>query len=316
MKKRFTKLVVSAALLLSSGSFFSSYADEINSKTIACNLNLPKKFVMRQLYKDNSALIFRSENFLFAIGKFNKKFSLKTPCGDIISTARLYELLPEKDPLLVIRDDFGHVLGFVHLQNYNNTQIFTPVGTTIYDASGKEVLNSKYPLSSSYCKIFSSSNGQLVAKTEEGIEKDIVVNLEDNYEELEIDQGLLITVLQIHASKSLLVGLTNYIAIDEIHIDELGSYSQHTDGEKHIKGLSFKESNMSKESNPLHFLKEQLEAEAYPVPLNDQDREEIAISLNRRFGTEKNSFESISKNLPSLTNEDKLVLIDMLNCRL
>lgn len=337
MKKAFIKTL---AMVIFSSACISSPVEsfEVPYESIS-NFSLPDNFNMKKLYEWNNSVLFKSGDVIFAQGTFNKKFSLKTPYGKSISTTRLYELVPNNRPLLIVRDDEGHVLGFIQLENYRSTQIFQPVTGIVYDKHGTNILKTKFPLASKYCQVYSVVNDsyQLVASTEKGLEGDFSVRFSTPYQDLGLDPVFLISLLHIHADKSLLVNLADLGAIDDIEINDLANYAQKTDGEKWVKNLSLaaEKENMSKWLE----LKEKLEEETYPIFISEEEKEAIAFSLAQRFqkedhngrhngqsnGKENNQtnnahkeesiIQEIEDAIEGLLNEEKAVLLEIINSR-
>lgn len=285
-------------------------------KEFGTNLNLPSKFAIKGLYKSDNSVIFREGEIVFAVGRFNKKYSLKTPYGYEISSARLYELVPNNRPLLVIRDHDAHVLGYVQLENYRKTQIFKPVTGIIYDKNGTNILKSKFPLASKYCKIWAVEQNVHYAATRKGKDGDFDAVFSEEAQHLGFDPLLVLSILHIHSSKSLLTGLARYVGIDEINIDDLGSYALISDNEKEIKELTMKASNVNvEEENQLLCMKELLMAAGVSMNINDEDKETLASALAHKFG-EETSVEELTAAIPSLTEDERAVLLEMVDSRL
>lgn len=312
-----TILQTLAAVILSSACLIPSMESfEIPQESVS-NFSLPSNFNLKKLYEWNSSVLFKTDSVLFAQGTFNKKFSLKTPYGKTISTTRIYELVPNNRPFLVVRDDEGHVLGFVQLENYRRTQLFKPVTGIVYDKYGKNILKTYFPLGSKYCHIYSVANDsyQLLASTEKGVEGDFSVHFSASYQDFGLDPIFLLSLLHIHADKSLLVDLADHVAIDDIDINELATYAQKTDGEKWIKSLPLP-AQKEDVSEWINF-KEKLEDVTEPVQMSDEEVEAIAISLAVRFDREDSSTVQLLKNsLEAFSNEEKSVLLQMLKSRL
>lgn len=218
---------------LSSGPLAHAYELELEP---VHGFNVPNSFAVKELYKKNSVYVFRADDTIFALGSFKRKFSLKTPSGKTISTARLYELVPENEPLLVIRNDAGSVLGYIHLENSRSSSVFKAICSTIYDKKGAPILKVAFPLTNQNFTVSTiQHNEQLIITTSKGNEGDLVVEFTADSSDVQIDPVLLLSVLHIHASKNLLTKLHEYTAIDEIHVDELGAFALATEGLCYIK---------------------------------------------------------------------------------
>lgn len=285
------------------------------------NINFPTNFSIKNLYKEQNVVVFKTEEIIFAQGKFNKKFSLKTPYGKTFSVSRIYELVPDKRPLLVVRDGIGAVLGFIHIQNHRRSELFKPLKTTVYDKEGTPLLSGYYPLNSKYCRFFSLriNEGDLFAYTKKGKEDSFNVELSPSYHEFGIDHTLLLSVFQIHASKDLLTKLDDYIAIDEININELAAYAAQTiTGEKVAKSVDLenKVSTTGSEHNDWLYLKNLLENTTEQKNLSVNEIDNIATSLTERFEKENNlGPKTIEEALYLLSEEEKAVLLTIIDSR-
>ena len=319
MKKTFIH-TLTAVLLSSIGISSTGEALEIPHEQIS-NISLPDSFTFKELYKENNTFIFREDNAFFAQGSFKKKFTLKTPYGKTISTARIYEAIPNNAPLLVVRGDDGKVLGFVQLENYHRTQIFKKLTGIIYNRNGTQILKIEYPLASKHFNVFAveTSLTKPIASTKSGNENDFHATFHANYADLNIDPIFLLSIFHIHASKTLLASLADHSAIDEIDVNELGAYTQHTDGENFVKSVAEKGELLLKgyEVNRWQALKELLTATSHPMSMEEFEKEEIANALAQRFkANEEVSVSTLEEEVNTLTNEEKVVLAEMIENRL
>jgi hypothetical protein len=304
--------------LFGSLCLFSTLSSQEMPEDLLTGFSLPSSFAMKEIYKNGHIIIFRTDDAIFAQGRSGSKYSLKTPYGNTIATARLYELVPNHRPLLVIRDRGGHVLGFVRLENYRLLQLFKPVTGIVYDKNGVNILKAVFPLASKYCKISSVGEGkQLLAKTSKGKEGNFNVTFAENYQDFGIDPFLMASVLHVHSSKKLLTKLPNYIGIDEIDINDLAGYAQRTDGENQSKNVFCKgiDESLTEETTQLLRLQELL-AYAPDVELSEEEKEVIVERLAQRFGTDEVSVESLQEQLPLLSIAEQAVLAEIIDSRL
>lgn len=288
----------------------SAMAIEIPEENVH-QLILPDTFVIKGLYKSDYSCVFRDEDLIFAVGRFNKKFSLKSPYGKTITTARLYELIPDNHPLLVIRDAEGYILGYVHVEKNRPMQLFKATTSHVYDRNGMPILRVAFPLASKYCKIYSVEEEDiLLLATQKGSEDDLVVKHYPSRQLSCINPLLLATVLQIHASKHLLTTLTNYTAVDEIRLEELQAFTQATDGQIFIKEVCLNQLPKA-DNREIDSLKEALGATYRPACIPEERRLEIANALSRLFGEDDISLATLARVLPLLDEDEKSVLLEM-----
>lgn len=240
--------------------------------------------------------------------------------GDLVTSSTGYKLSSTKDRLYLIKDQQENLIGTLCMKNTSVSDMFKPIETILCSPEGDVLATTVFvwsafgfnPIGNSY-KTYWSTNKE---------SEPIIVNKHYSYQRiysstvslqphLNIDPRLIISMLVIHTGKDISTKKNGSIEIQDLQnfsnkvVTKSASFEPMTNEDLQIekKWLSLKDS---------------LEEITSFVSLSEEEIEAVVAELSAKFQHDDGQVcaEEISQNLDQLTNEEKLVLIYLINAKI
>ena len=245
----------------------------------------------------------------------------------IVATATLCTLLPKNIDAYFIRDDQNYLIGYLTIHNNGLlSDIFKPLTTTLYSANETPLLHTVYSRCGLSFKMYDmQQDGRLIGMAKSRWSHKLDVELAPS---LDINSNLLLSSLQIHACKDVLLNPTR-------HVHWYGPIN--FSAQKNLANIALEALMKVQESNSLTDqttiqpveegthedklawaqLTEELEQTTEPALLEEEQMETIAQQLAEKFENSEGKADpnEILQELGSLANEEKAILIELLKAK-